>query len=99
MKRTLSFLTVLAVFAMATPSFAGSPAEKFKSGIKDVITSPKQICDNLQAETKGAKFFPFAFIGGLAKGIFYMGKQIITGTLDVVMSPLEAVKMEAAAKK
>ena len=84
---------------MATPSFAGSVVEKFKGGLKDVITSPEQVYDNLQAETKGAKFFPFAFIGGLAKGVFYMGKQIVTGTLDVVTSPLEAVKMEAAAKK
>ena len=99
MKRMLSFLTVFAVFAMATPSFAGSPVEKFKAGLKDVITSPQQVCDNLQAETKDAKFFPFAFVGGLAKGLFYMGKQIVTGTVEVVTSPLEAVNMEAPAKK
>ena len=98
MKRMLSFLIVLAVFAMATPSFAGSPVEKFRKGLKDVVTSPGLVYDNLEAETKDAKFFPFAFVGGLAKGLFYMGKQLITGTLNVATSPLEAVNITAAKK-
>ncbi len=93
MKRTLSFLIVAVVLiAFAVPSFAGSPVEKFKSGLKSVITSPAQISDNLMAETKNAKFFPFAFAGGLLKGVFYMGKNIVTGLVDIVTSPLEAVK-------
>ena len=100
MKRLITILTVLAVVTLAVPSFAACPLEGFKKGLKDVVTSPVQLSDNIMAETKDAKFFPFAFVGGLAKGLFYMGKQIVTGTLDIVTSPLEAVKKtEAPAKK
>lgn len=92
MKRMLSFLTVLAVLAVTTPSFAGDMVEKFKGGVKDVMMSPMQVSDNVKAETKDAKFLPFALVGGLLKGGFYMGKKIVTGTLDIVTSPLELIK-------
>ena len=92
MKRMLSFLIVSAVLVMATPSFACPMMDKVKVGLKNVITSPAQVSDNLMAETKDAKFFPFAFAGGLLKGIFYMGKNIVTGTLDIVTSPLAYIK-------
>ncbi|MBI3315125.1 MAG: hypothetical protein HYZ86_04230 [Candidatus Omnitrophica bacterium] len=92
MKRMLSFLLVLAVCAVTTPSFAGAVAEKFKGGVKSVVMSPVQVSDKLMEETKNAKFYPFAFAGGLLKGVFYMGKDIVTGFVDIVTSPLEAVK-------
>ena len=98
MKNMLSFLVVLVVCAVTTPSFAGSPVEKFKSGLKSVITSPAQVSDKLMEETKNAKFFPFAFVGGLLKGVFYMGKNIVTGLVDIVTSPLEGLKQEAVKK-
>ena len=92
MKRLLSILTVLAVLFTSTLSFAACPLNGFKKGLKDVVTSPAEVSDNLMAETKGAKFFPFAFAGGLLKGGFYMGKKIVTGVLEMVTSPLEVMK-------
>lgn len=72
------------------PCFA-DPSAKIQSGIKDVIMSPLQISDNVQAEAKNAKFLPFGLAGGFLKGIYYMGKQIVTGTLDVLTSPLDMI--------
>ena len=91
MKRMLSLLTALAVISFTVPSYADM-AEKFKGGVKDVIMSPLVVTDNVKAETDNAKFLPFALVGGLLKGGFYMGKQIVTGTLAIVTSPLEMVK-------
>jgi len=90
MKRTVSILIALAVVALSVTCFA-DPVAKFQSGVKDVIMSPLQISDNVKAETTNAKFLPFAFAGGFLKGVFYMAKQIVTGTLDVVTSPLDAM--------
>ena len=92
MKRVLSFAVLLAVLVMATPSFACPMMDKMQTGLKAIAMSPVQVSDNLTAETKDAKFFPFAFIGGLLKGGFYMGKQIVTGALDIVTSPLAYIK-------
>ncbi len=99
MKRTLSFLIAAVVLiAFAVPSFAGSRVEKFKSGLKSVVTSPAQVSDHLMAETKNAKFYPFAFAGGFLKGVFYMGKNIVTGLVDIVTSPFEGLKQEPVKK-
>ncbi len=93
MKRTLSFLTVAAfILVLATPSFAASAMPKFKDGVKSIAMSPLQVRDHVQAETKDAKFLPFALVGGLLKGSFYMGKNIVTGAVDVVTSPMELMK-------
>ncbi|MDE2028347.1 MAG: hypothetical protein KGK03_10205 [Candidatus Omnitrophica bacterium] len=88
MKRTVSFLVALAVVGLSVPGFADPPG-KFKGGIKDVLTSPLQISDSVRTETKHAKFLPFAIVGGLLKGTFYMAKQVVDGTLNVVTSPLD----------
>ena len=91
MKRTLSLLTVLAVLVVAaTPSFAyPKPVEKLKGGVMAVVTSPLEIKDNAMAETKGAKFLPFALAGGLLKGTFYMAKKMVHGGLDIVTFPID----------
>jgi hypothetical protein len=81
---TLSFLT------LSAPSFADT-AKKFQSGIKDVIMSPLQVSDNVKTETANAKFLPFALVGGLLKGSFYMAKKIVTGTVIVVTAPLDSL--------
>ncbi len=88
MKRTVSILVAVAVVALAVPSFADT-ASKFQGGVKDVIMSPLQVSDNVKEETMNAKFLPFALAGGFLKGTFYMAKQIVHGTLDVVTSPME----------
>lgn len=79
---------IIAMVAFSVPCFADT-ASKFQKGIKDVILSPLQVSDNVKAETTNAKFLPFALTGGFLKGTFYMAKKIVTGTLDVVTSPLE----------
>ena len=91
MKRMLSLLTVCALISCAVPSYADMVGQ-FKGGVKDVIMSPLVVTDNIKTETDNAKFLPFALIGGLLKGGFYMGKQIVTGTLHIVTSPLEMGK-------
>ena len=90
MKRILSVVIALAVVVLSVPCFA-DPVQKAQSGIKDVIMSPLQVSDSVKAETTNAKFLPFALVGGLLKGTFYMAKQIVTGTLDVVTSPLDMI--------
>jgi len=90
MKPLISILIVLFVTASAVLSFADT-ASKFKGGIRDVIMSPFQVSDKVKEETTNAKFLPFALVGGLLKGTFYMAKQIVTGTLQVATAPIEMI--------
>jgi len=90
MKRMVSFFLALAVVVWALPSFADT-AQKFQGGFKDVIMAPLQVSDNVKTETTNAKFLPFALAGGFLKGSFYMAKQIVTGTLNMVTSPLDSL--------
>jgi len=90
MNRKITFFLALVIVALSLPSFADT-GSKFQGGIKDVILSPLQISSNVKQETTNAKFLPFALAGGLLKGTFYMAKKIVTGTLDVVTSPLDMI--------
>lgn len=94
MKHILSFfLTLVVVVAFVGQSLAYPRAiEKLKDGAKDVITSPLVVKDHVTAETQDAKFLPFALTGGLLKGVFYMGKQVVTGAWAMATSPLEITK-------
>lgn len=86
----VSILIAFAVVALSVPCFADT-MQKFQGGVRDVMMSPLQVSDNVKAETTHAKFLPFALAGGFLKGSFYMAKQIVTGTLDVVTSPLDMI--------
>ena len=90
MKRMVSFLIALAVVFLSVPSFADT-MQKMQGGLKDIVMSPLQVSDNVKAETTNAKFLQFALAGGVVKGGFYMAKQIVTGSLDVVTSPLDMI--------
>ena len=90
MKRLITVVLALTVIAMSVPSYADT-VSKFRGGFRDVMMSPMRVSDSVKAETANAKFLPFALVGGLLKGSFYMAKQIIGGTLDVVTSPLETI--------
>jgi len=90
MKKIVSVFIALAVVALSVPSFADT-VTKFQGGVKDVMMSPLQVSDSVKTETTNAKFLPFALAGGILKGSFYMAKQIVTGTLDVVTSPLDMI--------
>ena len=95
MKRISTIVITLAVaVALASPALASGTFDQLKGGAKDVIASPLQIRDNVVSETKDTKLpvYPLAFVGGLLKGSFYMGKQIVTGTWHMVTSPLEMTK-------
>jgi hypothetical protein len=89
-KYMVSVLMVLAVVVTNVPCFADTMS-KFQGGVRDVVMSPLQISDNVKTETTNAKFLPFALAGGFLKGSFYMAKQIVTGTLDMVTSPLDMI--------
>ena len=91
MKRMLSSLIVVAVVALATPSFAHPTIDKARDGFKTVIMSPLQVRDHVKAESAKTPEL-LSIPGGLLKGVFYMGKDIVTGTLDVATSPLEMVR-------
>ena len=56
-----------------------------------MVLAPLQVSGNIKAETANAKFLPFALAGGFLKGSFYMAKQIVSGTLNVVTAPLDAI--------
>ena len=88
----------LALLIFSIPSLADT-SKKFQGGIRDVIMSPLQVSDNVKAETANAKFLPFALAGGFLKGTFYMAKQMVTGTLDVVTAPLDSLKSHAIPAK
>jgi hypothetical protein len=90
MKRAIPILIALAVVAFCVPCFADT-ASKFHKGVREVMMSPLQVSQNVKEETTFAKFLPFALVGGFLKGVFYMAKHIVTGTLDVVTSPLEMI--------
>lgn len=94
----VSVVIALAVVGLSVPCFADT-AMKFKSGVKDVMMSPLQVSDNVKAETTNAKFLPFALAGGFLKGSFYMAKQIVTGTLTVVTSPLDMMHVSCPLDK
>jgi hypothetical protein len=90
MKWIVWFCIALAVMIWVPASFADT-VQKFQGGFKDVIMAPLQISNNVKTETANAKFLPFALTGGFLKGSFYMAKQIITGTLNMVTSPLDSI--------
>ena len=90
MKFKVPVLVILVVATLSLPCFADT-SSKFKNGIKDVFMSPLQVSDNVKTETTNAKFLPFALAGGFLKGTFYMAKQIVTGTVAVVTSPLDMI--------
>ena len=96
MKRILnSCLALAVVVAFSSTAFAYPRAvEKLRDGAKDVITSPLVLRDNVMTETKDVKMhvLPFALVGGLLKGSFYMGKHIVDGTWAMATSPLEITK-------
>lgn len=96
MKRISTYFLALAVLVAFTSSSFAYPRtiEKLRDGAKDVITSPLLVKDNVMNETKDVKthIVPIAFVGGLLKGSFYMGKQVVDGTYAMVTSPLEMTK-------
>jgi len=91
MKRLVSILIALAVVGLSIPGFAGT-VDKFKGGLKTVMMSPLNVSDNVKTETTNAKFMPFGLVGGLLKGGVYMAKDIVTGSLDMVTSPLDSIR-------
>ena len=91
MKRNIFIIHVFLIFTLNIPSFAANSPNKFQSGLRDVFTSPLQVSDSVKTETANAKFLPFALVGGLLKGSFYMAKKIVTGTLTVATSPLDMI--------
>lgn len=91
MKRTLSLLTALIVLvAFSTTSFAyPRPVEKLKDGITTVVKAPLEVKDHAMAEAKAGSFLPISLPAGILKGVFYMGKQVVSGALDIATFPID----------
>ena len=97
MKNFLSLCMVIMVFMMFTSvSFAASGEEKLKGGVQKFFTSPLQVKENVVSEYNAAEFKPFGVVGGLLKGIFYAGKQAITGVIDVLTFPVDCSKCSSS---
>lgn len=75
------------VLVFSTP--VSADMAKLKSGLTDIVKSPMQVVDHTKAEYNAATFKPFGLVGGLIKGTFHMGKQIVTGAVDVVTFPMK----------
>ncbi len=85
MKKILSMLLVAAMVAcLAAPVYAGTAGENLKGGFKTIGMSPMQVSDGVKEGWDAAKFKPLGAVGGLLKGVFYMGKDIVTGAWDVL---------------
>ncbi len=91
MKKILSMLMVLSVILVfSTPSYADyKPVEKLKKGITTMVKSPLEVRDHVKAEAKDGSFLPITLPAGFLKGTFYMAKQMVHGTLDVVTFPID----------
>ena len=92
MKSTLSLLTVLVILvAFSTTSFAAYPraVEKLKDGITTVMKAPLEVKDHAMAEAKDGSFLPISLPAGILKGVFYMGKQVVRGALDIATFPID----------
>ena len=94
MKKFLSLL-IIAMFVMAmAASVYADAGEKLKGGAEKFFKSPLQVKDHVEAEYKAADFKPFGVIGGGLKGLFYMGKDMVTGLWDVLTFPIDFEKTE-----
>lgn len=82
MKKFLSILLVVAIAACVTAPVYASMGEKFQGGIKTAFKSPLQVKDGVVEGWNDAKFKPIGAAGGLLKGLFYMGKDLVTGLFD-----------------
>ena len=69
MKKIVSvFAIVMLVCTVTTPVFADA-ASKFQDGVKQFVTSPMNIVDDVKAEYEASEFKPFGVFGGMFKGV------------------------------
>ena len=93
MKRMLSSLIMFVFIIGASSCFAANVSiDRVTGGLKDIVTSPLIVTDNVKTEMNAAKFMPFGIVGGAAKGTFYMGKKILDSLWTIVSTPYELVK-------
>ena len=88
MKRIISILMLVVIVAWSIPSYANT-GDRFIDGFKRVMTSPFQVSNDVKTEGANAKFLPFGLTGGFIKGCFYMVKEILSGTVDMAISPID----------
>ena len=92
MKRILSCLFIVIILvAFTSPSYAAG-WDKLKGGAEKFVKSPLQIKENVVSEYDAAKFKPLGIVGGLFKGLFYTGKEALTGLVDMLTFPVDIGK-------
>ena len=90
MRKILTVFVLVALAVSFTTSFAYADAgEKLKAGLEKVVMSPKNLPDSIQEEYDVAEFKPWGLFGGLAKGTFYFGYDLVTGLVDIVTFPID----------
>ena len=93
MKKILSLLIVVIVsVTFVSSSYAAVGWEKVKGGAKRLAKSPLQLKENVVTEYGAAKFKPFGIIGGAFKGLFYTGKEAVTGLVEIITFPVDDKK-------
>ena len=89
MKKTLTFvLAVMVLMVFAAPAFAG-PMDNLKEGLKKFVMSPKQIPDNIKEEYNNNDNKVAGTAGGTLKGLFYFGKDAISGLARTITFPVD----------
>ena len=89
MKRIMAVLLVFAFVAvLAAPVYADA-GDKLKGGVEKLFKSPTHIPNSISDEYEAAEFKPFGVFGGLFKGLFYTGKDIVTGLFDILTFPID----------
>jgi len=84
MKKIVSvFAVVMLVFAMTAPVYADA-AGKFQDGVKQFLTSPKNLVDDVKEEYDASEFKPFGVFGGAAKGLFNTLKDAGLGIVNTL---------------
>lgn len=63
--------------------------EKAKAGAEKIVKSPVQIYDNIKGEYDSAGLNPFGLFGGLMKGLFFTGRDVVSGLVDILTFPVD----------
>ena len=81
--RKVHLVLIGIIFAVSFSStvYAHGYKELGSAGMK-AIKSPVHVVNSVKEEYKDARFKPFAIVGGGLKGLFYMGKDVVSGLID-----------------
>ncbi len=90
MRSQLSLVVMVMVVCFSASAMAmPAPVVKTRDGLMEIVKSPMHVKNDSLQEAQSTAAKPLGFVGGLFKGTFYMGKDIVSGVYKVVTSPLK----------